>query len=88
MQWWGRRGAPLVLYGPTGLDEGVVAEVVVMLCSTGPGKWRCLAASFATRQSIAIQLPDSARMGPSGRSLSLKRKCPLFQLPQLSQRSV
>jgi hypothetical protein len=38
--------------------------------------------------SIAIQLPDSPpRMGPSGRSLSLKRKWLLFQLPQLSQRS-
>ena len=64
------------------------ANLVVMLCWMGAGSERGTAASFATHHSIAIQLPDSApRMGPSGRSLSLKRKWLLFQLPQLSQRS-
>lgn len=59
-----------------------------MLCSTGPGIWRCSAAPNASLQSIAIQLPLSARIGPSGRSLSLNMKWLLFQLPQLSQRSL
>lgn len=38
--------------------------------------------------NMAIQEPLSFRMGPSGRSLSLNMKWLLFQLPQLSQRSV
>ena len=98
---WGFEGGcgqPGVMHGSTCADEGRwegarwgfegdVANLVAMLCSKGPGIFRCTAAKNPTLQSIAIQDPDSARRGPSGRSLSLNRKWLLFQLPQLSQRS-
>ena len=65
-----------------------VANLIAMLCSKGPGIFRCNAAQNPTLQSIAIHDPLSFRIGPSGRSLSLNMKWLLFQLPQLSQRSV